>query len=214
MCNVQYMNSDIEFVEKKYVKLCNTKSDIYEHLPLLRNYSSKCESVIECGVRRCVSSWALIHGLLNNNMNVKKIIFNDIIPCDVKEIVKNTKHLNIEINYIWCSDTEMQLDTNYDLVFIDTWHVYGQLKRELNKFGKVINKYIIMHDTSIDEIHSESVRNKHDIHKKMEEYNFTYDEVTVGLKRAIDEFLLENPEWVVLEKLTNNNGITVLEKMV
>jgi len=88
------------------------------------------------------------------------------------------------------------------------------IKKELNKFGKVINKYIIMHDTSVDEIHSESVRNKHDIGKKMEEYNFTYDEVTIGLKRAIDEFLLENSEWKIVEKLTNNNGITILEKVV
>jgi len=26
-----------------------------------------------------------------------------------------------------------------DLTFIHTWHVYGQLKRELEKFSKVIN---------------------------------------------------------------------------
>jgi len=98
-------------------------------LPLLSNYASKCESLIECGVRRCVSSWALIHGLLNNNTKVKKIILNDVTSCDVKEIEENTKNLDIEINYIWCSDIDLPLETNYDLVFIDTWHVYGQLKR-------------------------------------------------------------------------------------
>jgi hypothetical protein len=33
-----------------------------------------------------------------------------------------------------------------------------------------------------------------------------------GLKKAIDEFLLENPEWKLLEKFTNNNGLTILER--
>lgn len=28
--------------------------------------------------------------------------------------------------------------------FIDTWHVYEELKRELNKFSKITNKYIIL----------------------------------------------------------------------
>jgi hypothetical protein len=35
----------------------------------------------------------------------------------------------------------------------------------------------------------------------------------VGLKRAIDEFLSESPEWVLTEKFTNNNGLTILEKI-
>jgi hypothetical protein len=67
-----------------------------------------------------------------------------------------------------------------------------------------------MHDTTIDEINSESVRNNHDINQKMSEFNFTYEEVTIGLGRAIDEFLKSNPEWKIVKKLTNNNGLTVL----
>ena len=70
-----------------------------------------------------------------------------------------------------------------------------------------------MHDTTIDEIFSESVRNKHDINNKMEEFNFTYDEVILGLGKAIDEFLLENSNWKIKEKYVNNNGLTVLEKI-
>ena len=43
--------------------LCNTKSDINEHLPALRDLASKCDTVIEMGVRYCVSTWAFIEGL-------------------------------------------------------------------------------------------------------------------------------------------------------
>ena len=59
-------------IERKYNKLCHTRSDINEHLPTLFKYASGCESIFETGVRGCVSSWALISGLLNNNKPVLK----------------------------------------------------------------------------------------------------------------------------------------------
>ena len=182
-------------------------------MPILYKYATECESIIECGVRRCVSSWAFTYGLLNNNKVNKNFVLNDITYCNIDELLIDTKEFDINIKFIECSNLILEVDRNYDLVFIDTWHVYGQLKRELNKFNKITNKYIIMHDTTIDEIFSESIRNKHDINKKMEEFNFTRDEVILGLGKAIDEFLVENPNWKMKEKYINNNGLTVLEKI-
>jgi len=205
-------NAKIYDIKKKYEFLCAEKSDIHEHLPVLFEYAKKCESAIECGVRRCVSSWALFYGLLNNEKTNKRLLLNDIRECNVTELL-SLKPDNIEIKTAWTSNLTMVLDNDYDMVFIDTWHVYGQLKRELAKFGPVVKKYIIMHDTTIDEIQSESVRNKHDLQEKMSDYDFSYEDVTVGLGPAIDEFLIENPEWKLIEKLTNNNGLTVLERI-
>ena len=204
--------ANIHLIKKKYELLCEKKSDTNEHLPTLFKYASCCESVIECGVRGCVSSWALLYGILNNKKENKCLLLNDISTCNIDELLNLASGLDVEIRSEWISNLELNLSQNYDMVFIDTWHVYGQLKRELTKFSKLINKYIIMHDTTIDEIQSESVRNNHNISKKMEDFHFSYDEVTVGLKKAIDEFLLENSEWKLLEKFTNNNGLTVLEK--
>ena len=70
-----------------------------------------------------------------------------------------------------------------------------------------------MHDTTIDGENSESVRNKHDISEKMRKYNYTYEEVIQGLWKAIEEFLSENEEWVILERYTNNNGLTILKNI-
>jgi hypothetical protein len=205
--------NNIIFIKNKYDFLCNKKSDINEHLPILFKYSTECESIIECGVRNCVSTWAFVYGLLNNNKQLKKILINDINCCNINELLENTHSLNIDVKYEWISNIDLNITENYDLVFIDTWHVYGQLKRELNKFGNITNKYIIMHDTTIDEISSESVRNKHDIDKKMEEFGFTFYEVTTGLKQAIDEFLINNTQWKLHEKFTNNNGLTILKNI-
>ena len=145
-------------VEEKYNSLCNTSSDINEHLPILFKYAKECETIIECGVRGCVSSWALVFGLLNNNSDNKQILLNDKYECDINELLNKTNDLPIIIHYQWINNLDLQLTNNYDIVFIDTWHVYGHLKRELTKFGPIINKYIIMHDTTIDEIDGETIR--------------------------------------------------------
>jgi hypothetical protein len=205
--------NNIEHIKNKYEFLCEKKSDINEHLPTLFKYSCECESILECGVRYCVSSYALLYGLLNNNKNKKKIILNDVLELNIDEILNLTNDLDVDLSYKWISNLELKLNENIDLTFIDTWHVYGQLKRELNKYGKITNKYIIMHDTTIDGENSESVRNKHDISEKMIKYNYTYEEVTEGLWKAIEEFLSENKEWVILERYTNNNGLTILKNI-
>jgi hypothetical protein len=57
----------MNILHSNYNLNCNTKSDINEHLPKLYEYATKCESIIELGVRGCISSWAFAYGLLNNN---------------------------------------------------------------------------------------------------------------------------------------------------
>ena len=50
-------------IEAKYREKCATPSDIFEHLPTLRRYAGQCEHVTELGVRTVVSTWALLAGL-------------------------------------------------------------------------------------------------------------------------------------------------------
>jgi hypothetical protein len=49
-------------MKKKYNELCNIPSDINEHLPTLYKYACECDSILELGVRGCVSSWAFLMG--------------------------------------------------------------------------------------------------------------------------------------------------------
>lgn len=100
-----------------------------------------------------------------------------------------------------------------DLIFIDTWHVYGQLKRELELFSQWSQKYIIMHDTTVDEIYGESLRERMDILKQHREIGFPIDEITKGLWPAIIEFLEKHPEWKLEKRYTNNNGLTILSRV-
>ena len=123
----------METIRNKFNKLCHQPSqmsstDIYQHLPTLRKYASECESIIELGVRGVVSTYAFVYGLLNNNSSNKKILLNDIQPCNITELLQLTTNLKIDIKYEWINDLDLEIEENYDLTFIDTWHVYGQLK--------------------------------------------------------------------------------------
>lgn len=203
----------MEQVGKKYLHLVNTKSDINEHLPILFEYSKDCVSVFETGVRGVVSSWANAYGLLNNNSNKKKLFLNDISKCDIGELLDKTKDLKIDIRYKWCNNLDLELDENYDMVFIDTWHVYGQLKRELEKFSKYANKYIIMHDTTIDATYGETIRRKLNAQKQSKETGIPVEEINRGLWFAIEEFMNSNNNWILEKRFENNNGLTILKKI-
>ena len=154
-------------------------------------------------------------------MNHKKLILNDIEPCDVSKLLEYTKSIShLNVSYEWVSDLDLDLKENVDLTFIDSWHVGGHLKKELAKFSKLTNKYIIMHDTTVDEWTSEVVRipgrwqnkKKKTYQKIIKQSGFNKYELKTGLWPAIKNFLDENKCWSIKERFINNNGLTILEK--
>jgi len=211
-------------LRQKYELLCrndsNISSDIYEHLPTLSEYASKCESIIELGVRGVVSTYAFLNGLMNNNSPNKKLLMNDIDPCNIDEVLQFSEKLNINTSYCWINDLNMEVNENYDMTFIDTLHVYGQLKRELEKYSKITNKYIIMHDTTIDgevgELYRSGYTNNELINfanKISIKTGIPANELLIGLVPAINEFLRNNTNWVLERVYTNNNGLTILKRI-
>ena len=215
----------MSLLETKYVTLCNTSSDINEHLPTLKKYAQECNSVFETGVRGVVSSYALLYGLVENKTTNNKLIFlNDIEQCDIAEFRRLAEANFVSVKYAWNNNLDLVFSPNetYDLTFIDTWHVYGQLKRELDKFSKITNKYIIMHDTEIDGIHGETKRSNglynnlyinNNLDGLVARTNIPKDEILKGILPAIDEFLNSNTDWVMHKQFKNNNGLTILKKI-
>ena len=99
-----------------------------------------------------------------------------------------------------------------DLLFIDTWHVYGWLKLELQRWNSYVSKYIILHDTTVDEWAGETIRLKWNPRTQSEDTGIPIHEITKGLWPAIREFLQEHPEWKIEQRWTNNNGLTILAR--
>ena len=203
----------MERVIAEYQKAYDRAIDIKDHMYTLMQYSVECDSVFETGVRGCISSWAFLCGLLMSGGQNKRLLMNDITECDVKDLLECASSFDrIQVSYIWKNNLEIELPHSFDITFIDTWHVYGQLKRELAKFAPMTNKYIIMHDTTVDEIYGETIRLGLNSHKQSQESGIPESEIRRGLQPAIDEFLQENPEWYVKERFTYNNGLTILAR--
>jgi hypothetical protein len=201
---------NVKKIEKMYLIKSHTPSDINEHLPTLLEYTKKCDSVVECGVHDICSSYAFAYGL-SENQNNKYLLVDPYKSKHIDGFIELCKSEAINATFLEKSDLECPL-VETDLLFIDTWHVYGQLKRELAYWHSSVKKYIIMHDTTVDEWAGEAIRARSNGIEEANKSGFPLHEVMKGLWPAIEEFLEQHPEWKIEKRYTNNNGLTILTR--
>ncbi len=200
-------------IETKYKFYSHVPSDIHEHLPTLYKYASECAHVTECGGINSYPGYALVAGLQQSSKESKKLvqIHNKIVD----GLDQFTKDCQTEgVNRVYYNQNSLHAPIeDTDLLFIDTWHVYGHLKRELERWNKHVGKYIIMHDTTVDEWLGETVRVGWNSAQQSQETGMPENEIRMGVWPAIGEFLEKHPEWKIYERFTNNNGLTVLKRI-
>lgn len=202
----------MNYIETNYMQLCKIQSDINEHLPTLMKLSSECNTICEFGVRSIVSTWAFLTGLIKNNSSVKNLVSVDIFNIDqIKNVINIASMHGINMKFICENSIKCDIPET-DMLFIDTWHIYGHLRRELENHHKKVKKYIVMHDTELDKIDGETIRCGWDAKKQSEESGYSIEEINTGLQKAIDEFLDTNKEWEIYKVYTNNNGLTILKR--
>jgi hypothetical protein len=188
-------HNEMATINNAFGYLSTLPSDINEHMPILKKYTEQCESVLELGVRYIVSTYAFLAG------KPKRMVSVDLdhpskYGGNLDLVHTACREAGIDYKFIQGNDLEVEIEDNFDLLFIDTDHYYAQLTAELNRFSSKIKKFIIMHDT---ELFSE---------------NCIYQGVPYGgMKRAIFDFIEKNPEWKIKEVFTNNNGLTILERI-
>jgi uncharacterized UPF0146 family protein len=119
-------------LEKQYQINCETPSDINEHLPVLKSYYDKCDSICEIGVRGAISLSAALAS------SASRVIAIDIMNVAVPECDK--------LKFICGSSLDISFGS-VDALMIDSLHTYPQLKKELELHAHNVRKYILMHDT-------------------------------------------------------------------
>ena len=184
-------------IEIKYAQKCNTPSDINELLPILRKYAELSETVTEMGVRSIVSTWAFLAAKPKKLVSIDLyhpsfFINHDKEGCDLDLVEKLAIQANIDFTFVQGNTLNIEIEP-CDFLFIDTLHDYMQLKKELEIHSKNVKKYIAFHDT--------------ETFKKVGE---TTGEP--GIEEAIEEFLIENNAWQICEKITYNNGLTIITR--
>lgn len=176
-------------IDDWYNRLCSRKCDINEHLPILKKYSEKSNSIVEMGVRTGISTSALLAG------RPKIMISYDLGKhkgFNLDGYKNMSKEINVDYRFIESNVLDIQIEP-VDLLFIDTYHTYEQLKQELKLHGNKAQKYIILHDTVT-------------FGDKGEDGN------KPGLNQAVNEFIKQNTHWSIKEVFKNNNGLTILER--
>jgi hypothetical protein len=174
-----------------YESLVKNPSDINEHLPTLKGYAEECDHVTEMGVRGACSTWAFLCA------GPKALVSYDIedparwgVDLDRMRTVASLN--NVDFKFVQANVLETEIEST-DLLFLDTWHVYQQVKEELRLHASKVKKYIAFHDTvsfgAVGESHG-------------------YE----GINRAISEFLNDNPEWKFEREFLNNNGLLVIKR--
>lgn len=203
----------------EFSRLCRTPSDINEHLETLRNLASECDSLAEFGVRGVVSSYALAKGLLDSSSkNIKNMVCNDLMDVTSTDrwqsFQAQATEAGLNVSFLLGDSAVVELPHDVDLVFIDTFHVYGHLRRELKKHAPRAKKYIVMHDTTVDAHLGELIRCGFDLDSTRWKTGYSVKDLTTGLQPAIDEFLQEQPDWELYIEHEHNNGLTVLRRVV
>ena len=166
-------------------------SDINEHLDILVEYGNRCEKIVEFGVR-----WA--DGSTVAFLNTDKHIV--VESYDIKEFdpgrIEYLQSICDQNGKPWKFELKSSLDVDIDtdMLFIDTYHTYKQLKLELERHHSNVKKYIVLHDTT-------TFANRDE---------FTNE--VGGLLPALDEFLKSHAEWKIVYKVENCNGLTILSK--
>lgn len=174
--------------------LHNTPSDINEHFPAILKYGSECDHITEMGVRGIVSTWGWLA------CAPKKLISYDIADpshwgASIQDVYDTAKAYGIPFEFRLNDVLEIEIEET-DLLFLDTAHLYTQVKAELALHSSKVRKYICFHDTTSYETKGEDGIEGN------------------GIWKAIEEFISNsNGEWVLHERFTNNNGFTIIKRI-
>ena len=184
-------------------QLHKTQSDINEHFPAIIKYGSECDTITEMGVRGIVSTWGWLA------CAPKKLISYDIHDPskwggDLQSVYNTAEAYGFDFKFHIADVLKLEIEET-DLLFIDTWHAYDQLKKELELHSDKVKKYICFHDTTSYEFRDEF---------KGHENTWEGESSGKGIWPAIEEFLINNKDkWVLKERFMNNNGFTVIERI-
>lgn len=175
-------------LDELYAKVCSKVSDVFMHCPTIREFASRCQHVTELGLNSlgvCVSVMAgQPPTFIAYGKDEKKI---DEI---VKELPSNVGRTHLKIRT--GDSLKLQIEET-EMLVLDTYHVYSQLKQELLKHAGNVTKYIVIVNSYAFASHGE-------------------DGSSPGIMDAVIEFLADNERWEICHNERKNNGLLILRR--
>lgn len=199
-------------LKDEYIKACATVSDIYLHLPILYKYAKKCGHVTEMGSRTGVSTRAFLYAKPGTFVS-----YDYQYATPEPHLVKGVQALmtlfdecrktGINCTYVGKNVLEVEIEET-DMLFIDTYHCYEQLKKELELHSGKVRKYIAFHDT----IQFGEVGEGFPFMDPNHPVRRAPMDGSGGIRKAIDEFMQSHKEWKIVHESTDSNGLIVIRR--
>ena len=191
-------------LDQKIHQIYREPSDINLHIPAIIELAKECDTITEMGVRGIVSTWAWLAGNPKNGLISYDLVDPSNWGGKIEDVYETAEAYSIPFKFIETNVLEIEIEET-DLLFIDTWHCYDQLKLELSIHSNKVKKYICFHDTTTYAHTNEPLTSDHNW-----EDNTTQGK---GVWDAVTEFLLENDKiWELVERFENNNGFTIIKR--
>jgi len=172
--------------EKEYLDACERDTDIHEHLPIISELTLQCNHVTELGVGWAQSTRAF----LRHDIELHSYEF--MPQPGIREFFDEAKNAGRNVT-LHIDDTRKIEIAETDLLFVDSLHIYEQVQKELELHANKARKYIGFHDTTT--------------------YADNGEFGGKGIWPAIQEFIDSHTEWQLVERRTNNNGLTILKRV-
>ena len=172
--------------EKEYLNACERDTDIHEHLPIISELTSQCSHVTELGVGWAQSTRAF----LRHNVEIHSYEF--MPQPGIREFFDEAKNAGRNVT-LHVDDTRKVNIAETDLMLVDSLHIYEQVQKELELHAGKVRKYLLFHDTTL-------FADRGEFGGK-------------GIWPAVQEFMDSHSEWQLVERRTNNNGLTILKRV-
>lgn len=163
-------------------------SDIREHLDTLYQLARGCDHVTELGTRWGISARAFLHAQPQVLVCYDRVRHREV---DLLEAAARAAG-RTQFLFLQADVRRVEIDAT-DLLFIDTWHVYEQMREELALHARKARRYLVLHDTRRFGELGEAPGHR-------------------GLGPAIEEFLQDNPQWAPSARPTANDDLTILSR--
>lgn len=156
---------------------------------------------VEFGVKRGGSSSALLLG-------ADRVVSYDIVE------TREARELAVVAGERWTyliQDARVADVTECDMIFLDSLHTYEQVSAELKAHGQKAKRYLAFHDTqTFGTVGADGETGRQKWTYFPGRGSVPMD--CLGIRQAIDEHMIEHPEWRIKAAYPDSHGLLVLER--
>lgn len=180
----------------------------------IRQYGSKCSSIIEFGVRGGGTAIAFFQAQLDGFTGAKwkpRYVGVDLVNDDsINNLQQVAEKHNISFEF-WQGHTKNFPVFKADALVWDTFHCGGALSADLERLSLHINKYIFIIGVRIYGIESEAVKRNLDLAQVAKEIHSDVEGARMGMRIAISDFISKHKDWTIACEYAE---LTILAKKI